>query len=238
MPRYDGPLLSANGLTRAYGRLQVLRGLDLTLESGDALAVVGANGAGKTTLLRVLAGLMRPSAGEVRVEGRLLSAGDPDARRPLGLVSHHSLLYDDLSLLDNLMFAARLYGLRDPRRTSLAALETVGLGSRADESPRRLSRGMVQRAAIARALLHQPSVLLMDEPFTGLDSPAALQLRALLAAHAGAGRALVIVTHQLAEAWELASRIAVLVGGRWALEERRTGDVGAFLPRYHALTSA
>ncbi|MBA2626815.1 MAG: ABC transporter ATP-binding protein, partial [Gemmatimonadales bacterium] len=166
MPRYDGELLTATGLTRSYGPLQVLRGIDLSLHAGEALAVVGPNGAGKTTLLRLLAGLMRPSSGEVRIHGRKLAAGDPDARRPLGLVSHHSLLYDDLSILDNLMFAARLYGLRDPRRTSLRALESVGLGLRATDSPRQLSRGMVQRVAIARALLHEPSVLLLDEPFT------------------------------------------------------------------------
>ena len=236
MPPYDGPLLAAGALARSYGPLKVLRGIDLSLSAGETLMVAGPNGAGKTTLLRVLAGLMRPSAGEVRVMGRRLSHSDPDARRPIGLVSHQSLLYDDLTLLENLAFAARLYGMRPARDVARRALEAVGLAERADATPRQLSRGMVPRGAIARALLHEPSVLLLDEPFTGLDARAADAFRELLVARIARGRAVVIVTHQLAEAWELASRVAVLMGGRLALDEPRRGAVADFLPRYHVAT--
>jgi heme ABC exporter ATP-binding subunit CcmA len=236
MPWSDGPrLLEAVGLCRSYGRRRVLRDLDLTVAAGEAVAVAGPNGAGKTTLLRVLAGLTRPERGEVRLEGRPLGRDAPEVRRAVGLVSHQTLLYDDLTLQENLTFAARLYGLADPAAVARAALEEAGLGSRADESPRRLSRGLAQRAAIARALLHRPRLLLLDEPFTALDAAASERLRAELRARRAQGLGIVLVTHQLGEAWEAATRIAVLVDGRWACDEGLAGPVEAFLPRYQEL---
>jgi heme ABC exporter ATP-binding subunit CcmA len=241
MPSSDGtgpPLLVATGLRRSYGRLRVLRDLDLTVTAGEAVAVVGPNGAGKTTLLRLLAGLMRPDRGEIRVEGHPLRRDAPAVRRAVGLVSHQSLLYDDLTLVENLTFAARLYGIPRPAGAARAALEQAGLGPRADESPRRLSRGLAQRAAIARALLHRPRLLLLDEPFTALDAAAAERLREELRARLREGLGLVIVTHHLAEVWDVATRIAVLVDGRWACDERPAGPVEHFLPRYHGLIGA
>jgi heme ABC exporter ATP-binding subunit CcmA len=232
MPSRDGePLLAARGLRRSFGRLRVLRDVDLTLAAGDLLAVAGPNGAGKSTLLRVVAGLSRPSAGEVRIEGRRL-AGNPEARRTIGLLSHQSLLYDDLTLAENLAFAARLYGLPRPAEAARAALAAAGLGDRADHQPRRLSRGLLQRAAIARALLHGPRVLLLDEPFTALDAAAAQQLRATLAERRNEGLGVLVVTHHLGEVWDVATRVAVMVDGRWAAEEARAGSLEAFLPRY------
>jgi heme exporter protein A len=228
-------LLSARGLTRAFGALQVLRGVDLDVRPGELLAVAGANGAGKTTLLRLLAGLMRPTAGEVRVRGRRLTRDDPAPRRAIGLLSHHSFLYDDLTPAENLRFTARLYGLGDGAAAARDALEEVGLSARADTPVRHLSRGLLQRAAIARALLHQPDILLLDEPFTGLDAPSADRFRALLAAQLARGRALVLVSHHLAEAWDLATRVAVLVGGRWRLEGARPADLREFHARYAEL---
>ncbi|MBA2458557.1 MAG: heme ABC exporter ATP-binding protein CcmA [Gemmatimonadales bacterium] len=238
MPSSDGLVLEARGLSRSFGRMRVLRDVDLTLAAGEALAVAGPNGAGKTTLLRLLAGLMRPSAGEIRVLGRQLTRGSGETRRALGLVSHQSLLYDDLTLLENLIFAARLYGLPHPRDAALAALESAGLAGRAGESPRRLSRGLAQRAAIARALLHGPRVLLMDEPFTALDAAAADRLREELRRRLAGGLGLVVVTHHLSEVWPVANRVAVLVEGRWASDEPRTGPLDGFLPRYHGLIGA
>ncbi len=235
MPPCEGPLLAAAGLERAFGALRALRGVDVAVEAGETLAVAGPNGAGKSTLLRLLAGLMRPSAGSVTIDGRAVSAGDPDSRRPIGLVSHQSLLYDDLTLLENLAFAARLHGLADPRGAARRSLDEAGLADRRDDLPRLLSRGMLQRAAIARAIIHDPRVLLLDEPFTGLDAASAARFRELLAERAARGRAVVLVTHQLAEAWDLATRVAVLVAGRWALDEPRAGPVSDFLPRYAAL---
>lgn len=238
MPSSDGaagPLLAATGLRRSYGRLRVLHQLDLTVQGGEAVAVAGPNGAGKTTLLRVLAGLARPERGEIRIEGRQLRRDTPEVRRAIGLVSHQSLLYDDLTLTENLTFAARLYGVPHPMAAARAALEAAGLGGRAEESPRRLSRGLAQRAAIARALLHRPRLLLLDEPFTALDAVAAERLREELRARLREGLGLVIVTHHLGEVWDVASRIAVLVGGRWVCDEPRSGAIEHFLPRYQGL---
>ena len=231
----DAPLLSAHGLVRAFGALQVLRGVDLEVRAGEMLAVAGPNGAGKTTLLRLLAGLMRPSAGEVRIRGLQPTRDDPGPRRAIGLLSHHTFLYDDLTPAENLHFTARLYGLADAAGAARAALEEVGLTARADTPVRHLSRGLLQRAAIARALLHQPDILLLDEPFTGLDAPSADRFRALLAAQLARGRALVLVSHHLAEAWDLATHVAVLSGGRWALEGSRPSDLAAFHARYAEL---
>jgi heme exporter protein A len=239
MPSHDGPsLLDVRGLQRTFGRVRILHGIDLSLQPGEVLVVAGPNGAGKTTLLRLLAGLMRPSAGEIRVLGQRLSHPSAPVRRVIGLLSHQSLLYDDLSLRENLIFTARLYSLDRPDTVAAEALQAAGLTDRADALPRKLSRGLLQRAAIARAMLHRPRLMLLDEPFTALDAPAAERLRADLRNRVSAGTALVIVTHHLEEAWQLATRVAVLVQGRWAAEEARQGPLDAFLPRYHRLLGA
>jgi len=234
MPRSDSAetLLTAAGIRRSFGSVQVLRGVSLTLRAGEAIAIAGPNGAGKTTLLRILAGLMRATAGEVHVLGERLERGSTAVRRSIGLLSHQSLLYDDLTIHENLTLAARLYGLASPRETAAAALEAAGLSARAAELPPRLSRGLLQRAAIARALLHQPRILLLDEPFTALDAAAADRLRASLRAQLAGGLGLVIVTHHLAEVWELATHVAVMTAGHWVVDEPRGGRLEEFLPRY------
>ena len=239
MPSHDGTfLLEAHGLQRSFGRVRILRGVDLSLREGEALAIVGPNGAGKTTLLRILAGLMRPTAGQVKILGQPLERRSAQIRSAIGLLSHQSLLYDDLTLLENLTFAARLYGLSRPREVAEIALAQAGLEDRADELPRRLSRGLLQRAAIARAVLHRPRLLLLDEPFTSLDATAADRLRVDLRRRLTEGLGVVLVTHHLTEAWDLASRVAVLVNGSWAADEPRRGTVDDFLPRYYGLIGA
>lgn len=232
MPLAEEPLARARGLERRYGAIRALRGVDLTLDQGEVLLVLGPNGAGKSTLLRSLAGLLRLESGSVWVAGRLLTRDDPDARRPIGLLSHQSMLYDELTLAENLVLAARLYDLPAPAERAERALAEQGLLERKDDRPRQLSRGMLQRAAIARALLHQPRLLLLDEPFTGLDAVAADRLRGLLTSLATPDRGLVIVTHHASEAWQLATRVGVLAQGRWALEGPRPTDLSAFQQRY------
>jgi heme exporter protein A len=238
-PSHDGTLvLEARGLRRAFGRVRILHGLDLSLRSGEALVIVGPNGAGKSTLLRLLAGLTRPSSGDISILGESLDKGSGRVRRHIGLLSHQSLLYDDLTLLQNLTFTARLYGLNPPGHVARAALEVAGLADRAADLPRRLSRGLLQRAALARAMLHQPRLLLLDEPFNALDAVSSEKLRADLRERLAGGMSLVVVTHHLAEMWELASRVAVLVEGRWATDETRQGTLDAFLLRYQRLIGA
>ena len=234
MPSSDGALLEAFDLHRAYGPARVLRGVGVRLAAGEALAVVGPNGAGKTTLLRVLAGLVRPGRGEVRVLGRPLHRGDHDARRPVGFLPHQSLLYDDLTVRENVVFAARLFGLSDPAGAARRVLDELDLAARAGDRPRNLSRGLLQRAALARALVHTPRLILLDEPFTALDTAGAERLRALLQARLVAGAGIILVTHQLSETWDLATRVGVLSAGRWALEGPREGALADFAPRWEA----
>jgi heme exporter protein A len=181
---------------------------------------------------------MRPTAGDIQVLGRSGVRGSDAIRSAIGLLSHQSLLYDDLTLLENLEFAARLHSLDQPRMVAAAALEAAGLSERGSELPRRLSQGLLQRAAIARALVHSPRVLLLDEPFTALDSTAAERLRSNLRARLDRGAGLIVVTHHLAEVWDLASRVAVLVAGRWVADGPRSGSLNDFLPRYRELTGA
>jgi heme exporter protein A len=231
-PAADPPHLHAEGIQRRFGAARVLRGVDLTVRAGELQVIAGPNGAGKTTLLRTLAGLSRPSAGKVSVFGHSLRE-HPEYRRELGLLSHASILYDDLTPRENLVFAGRLYHLESPEAAADQALAAVGLTHRAGDPVRRLSRGMVQRVAIARALLHQPRVLLLDEPFTGLDVPSTVRVLEVLRAQLAAGRALILVTHNLAEVWSLATRISVLVRGVWVIDESRPADRDGFMDRLH-----
>jgi heme exporter protein A len=181
---------------------------------------------------------MRPSAGEVRVLGERLNGVSDRRRSAIGFLSHQSLLYDDLTLEENLVFAARLQGVPRPRAAATAALSAAGLAERSAELPKKLSRGLLQRVAIARTLLHSPRILLLDEPFTGLDAVASERLRTELGMRMGEGVGAVVVTHHLSEIWDLATRVAVLIDGRWAIEEARTGSVDTFLARYYGMTRA
>jgi heme exporter protein A len=217
-------------LERRFGAARALSGVSLSVHAGECHLVVGPNGAGKSTLLRQLAGLARPSAGSVTIEGQQL-ARQPLARRRIGLLSHQSQLYGELTAIENLEFAARLYGIADPSGTARARLAAVGLADRAKQPVRSLSRGMVQRVAIARALLHGPRLLLLDEPFSGLDAQSSEQTLALLSAERSAGHALVLVTHDPHEAWDLATHAHLLVRGAWAFGGPREPALDGFLRR-------
>jgi len=225
------PLLHATSLERRFGAIRVLRGISLTARAGECHLIVGPNGAGKSTLLRILAGLARPNGGSVTLDGTA-PGREPTSRRAIGLLSHQSHLYDDLSAAENLGFAARLYGLADPAGTARGRLAALGLLERADEPVRRLSRGLLQRVAIARALLHDPRLLLLDEPFTGLDPHATAQVTTMLRAELLRGAAVVLVSHEVREAWPLATHAYALIGGAWALSGPVTGSAEQFLARY------
>jgi heme exporter protein A len=225
------------GVTKRFGHVRALRGIDFRLAVGESLAVFGPNGAGKTTLLRVLAGLLKPDSGEVLFGGQRLVRGNASHRRRVGLISHHSLLYDGLTAAENLAFYARLYGIAGPRAAAARALAGVGLEARAADQVGTFSRGMIQRLAIARALLHDPEVMLLDEPFSGLDQRAAAALRDLLGRLRAEQRTMVLVTHNIDEGLELATQVAIQVAGRFASLGRRDGDLAAYRARYAEATA-
>ncbi len=197
-------------LGRAYGERVVLREVSFTLPAGATVAVFGANGAGKTTLLRILAGLLRPHAGEVRVLGAALPKEAWKVRGRIGLLGHEPLLYRDLTVRENLRFHARLHDV--PEERAIALVEQVGLRGRDDDPVRTLSRGMAQRAAIARALLHEPDLLLLDEPLANLDPGGAEAIEPLLR-----GPARVLISHDAEEGLRAADWVLGLRGGRQAL---------------------
>ena len=230
-------VLQVAGLAKRFGHVRALSGVDFSLEAGESLAVFGPNGAGKTTLLRVLAGLLEPDSGSVRFSGAALVRGDAPHRRRVGLISHHSLLYDGLTAAENLVFYARLYSLAEPKAAAAGALAGVGLEGRAGDPVGTFSRGMVQRLAIARALLHDPDVMLLDEPFSGLDQRAAATLRALLSRLRAERRTMVLVTHNIDEGLELATHVAIQVAGRFVSLGPREGDLAAYRARYAEATA-
>jgi heme exporter protein A len=207
-------LLELRGITKRFGPVRALRGVDLAIPPGETLALLGANGAGKSTLLRIVAGLSRPDDGEVLVGGRPASADPAHLRRRLGHVSHHTMLHDSLSARENLRFAGRLHGVAQLRSRIDQLLRSLDVLERADEPVRHLSRGMQQRVAVARALLHDPDVLLLDEPWTGLDQSASRVLASLLQAVRRRHRTVVVVTHDVARALEGSDRVVVLHRGR------------------------
>ncbi len=230
--------VEVRGVERAFGHVRALRGVSFALRAGESLTVFGPNGAGKTTLLRVLAGLLRPQRGDVLLDGRPLERSDAAHRRRAGLIAHYSLLYDGLTAAENLAFYARLYALPDRDAAVRRALEGVGLEARADDLAGTFSRGMVQRLAIARALLHEPRIVLLDEPFSGLDQRAAATLRELLMRLRAERRTMVLVTHNLDEGLELATHVAIQVAGRFVECGPVDGDLAAYRRRYAEATAA
>jgi heme exporter protein A len=248
-PRLDeverGPaMIELRKLTKAFGSKVALRGVDLRVEAGESLVIFGPNGAGKSTLIRILSSLSRPTGGRVLIGGLDLATHADGIRRYLGVVSHAPLLYDSLTAEENLRFFAQLYGMKDPAPRIAEMLERVGLTARRNDLVRTFSRGMVQRLAIARALLHDPQVLLLDEPDTGLDPQAAEMLHGLLVQLSGRNsnaanpqisksatqqggeftdqrisdaatqRTIVTVTHSIERGLAIADRLIILAGGR------------------------
>jgi heme exporter protein A len=212
-----------------------VNGVDFTLRAGECLALFGPNGAGKTTLLRVLAGLLRPSEGSVRLAGKQ-SRDDAEARGMVGLISHQTMLYGPLTARENTEFAARLYGVREARGAATRALDRMRMLGHADVPVRALSRGMQQRVSIARAIVHEPAVVLLDEPYTGLDAAGGAALTEMLHQLRSHGATLVLVTHNVDEGLALASHAAVMLDGRFVRFETTDSIVARqFASEYRAL---
>lgn len=208
------PFLEVEGLSRAYGHVRALEDVSFGLDEGELMIVVGPNGAGKTTLVRTLARLSRPTAGTVRLGGEDWLRASAERQREVGVLSHATYLYDRLTAIENLRFYARLYGLADPDGRARRALDEAGLNGLADRRAGTLSRGQAQRLSIARAVLHEPRLLLLDEPLAGLDPHSVRRLLGALAELRSAGRAILFTTHDLARVPGSASCFLVLVDGR------------------------
>jgi heme ABC exporter ATP-binding subunit CcmA len=217
--------VAVDGVWKFYGDYPALRDVRLDAAAGACLALIGRNGAGKTTLLRIMAGFSRPGRGEVRICGT--APRDTATRRRIGFLGHGISVYDELSAIENLTLFARLYGLQEPRQAAAEWLERTGLERVANGLVREFSRGMRQRLAVARAFLHNPSVLLLDEPFTALDDRAIAVLQRLLREALAEGKTVVMSTHQLREALELATDVALLNRGRVAFAGPRTAEMVA-----------
>jgi heme exporter protein A len=230
--------IEADGLDFSFGPSQVLRGLVLQVERGTATAVFGLNGAGKTTLLKILAGLLKPEAGTVRIEGIEPSQHPTEFRRLIGVISHQPYVYPQLTGRENLEFYGRLYGLKDPRAETGRALDEMGLVEAADRAASAYSRGMLQRLAVGRALLHDPPVLLLDEPFTGLDQQAREKLEGVLSTIQDGRRTVLMTSHDIEAGLHLADNVAVLAGGRIVMESSTIGlEYAGFLARYREVTT-
>jgi heme exporter protein A len=208
-------------LVKRFGLKVILRGLDFSVQQGEFVALLGPNGAGKTTFLRILASLSRPSMGQVQVAGHQLPHEAAKVRAKLGVVSHMPLLYPDLTAEENLQFYGRMYGIADfaPRITEV--LDMVGLENRRKDLVRTFSRGMQQRLSIGRAVIHNPEVMLFDEPYTGLDQDASEMLDEVLRSVAAEGRTVVMTSHDLTRAEDLATRFDILSRGVIAASAKR-----------------
>ncbi|MFQ5616772.1 MAG: heme ABC exporter ATP-binding protein CcmA [Anaerolineales bacterium] len=214
-------MITVHKLIKRFGPKTVLRRLDFEAERGEFVGLLGPNGAGKTTFLRVLASLSKPTMGDVRISNFPLPQQAAAVRRRLGVVLHQPLLYGDLTAEENLRFYGRMYGLSDLDSHIREMLELVGLARRRRDLVRTFSRGMQQRLSIGRAVIHDPDVLLFDEPYTGLDQDAATMLDDVLRRVAAQGRTIVMTSHDLARIADLASRFDVLSRGVIAASARR-----------------
>ncbi len=204
--------LEVTGVWKYYGDFAALRDIGFHVTPGSTVALLGRNGAGKTTLLRILAGLSKPSRGSVTINGS--SVREEATRRRIGVLGHGISLYDELSAAENLSLFARLYGVADPEKRVDEMLERTDLKRVRDGLAREFSRGMRQRLAVARVFLHDPEILILDEPFTALDDRAIAVLQSLLSDMHARGRTIVMSTHQLREALELATHVAMIQRGK------------------------
>ncbi|MBA3973160.1 MAG: heme ABC exporter ATP-binding protein CcmA [Candidatus Solibacter sp.] len=215
--------LAIEGVWKFYGDFPALRDISFNVEPGSCVALLGRNGAGKTTLLKILAGLSRPARGQVKLFGQ--DAAERSSRASIGVLGHGIGIYDELSAIENLRLFAGLYGLPEPERRAMEWLERTGLERVRDGLVREFSRGMRQRLAVARAFLHNPRLLLLDEPFTALDDRAIAVLQTVLRDALAEGRTVLMSTHQLREALELATHVALINRGKLAFSGSRTREM-------------
>lgn len=213
-------MIEVSSLRKSYGSVDALRGIDLKVETGEFLTLFGPNGAGKTTLLKILSTIIKPTSGKVIIDGLEINEAHQDIRRKIGVISHKTFLYGDLSALENLLFYSRIYNLPNPEERSRELIREVGLEGRENHLVRTFSRGMEQRLSIARALIHEPNIIFLDEPYSGLDQHAALMLRNLLKKLHTETRTIIMTTHNILHGLEISDRIVIQLAGRIVYADR------------------
>ena len=218
-----GPAIDVQGVSKAYGRSIALNDISLSVPWGTVLTVFGANGSGKTTLIKVLATLSKPDVGKVSIGGLDPRRDGPYARRLIGVLTHDPLLYDDLTARENLRFAARMFGIESPGERIEAVADKLDVASRLDQRVGTLSHGWKKRFSLARALLHDPPILLMDEPESGLDAQALTGLGDLLREESEPRRTVVLTTHNFERGIEFSDEVAILAKGRMVYRESTSG---------------
>ncbi|NQT72150.1 MAG: heme ABC exporter ATP-binding protein CcmA [Chloroflexi bacterium] len=231
--------IEAKGLSKSFGGLFALKGIDLSINEGECVALFGPNGAGKTTLIKVLTTLSRPANGKVLIAGEDIKKNAVAVRRRIGVVSHQTFLYDNLTAYENLKFYGKMYDVPDLEQRIVDVITKVGLESRLRDRVGIFSRGMQQRLSIARAILHDPPIMLLDEPETGLDEQARSTLSELLKTLVAGNRTVLLTTHNLEWGFALADRLAILVKGKIVYEDSKQSlDMTTFRETYNRCVGA
>lgn len=210
----EGACVRTEGITKSFGHIRALRGVDLTVCAGESWLILGPNGAGKTTLMGILSLLLKPTEGELIINGVKAVKSETELRQEIGVISHQTFLYGDLTAHENLVFYGRLYSVPDCKESALIMIKEVGLEDWAHERVRKFSRGMQQRLAIARAMLHRPSILLLDEPYTGLDQHGVISFRNMLRRYHTDERIIIMTSHNLSAGFAECTDLAILTGGK------------------------
>lgn len=227
--KYKNELVTLDRVSKNYGHVKALHGVSFAIEAGSFVSIFGPNGAGKSTLLKILSHQTYPTGGEVLYSGVPLKKLDDSFRKKFGVISHQPFVYENLSALENLSFYASLYGVSDAQERACYLLKKVDLYSRRNDPVRTYSRGMLQRVSIARALVHDPEIIFLDEPYTGLDSVASKNLTDLLAEQISGNKTIVMVTHDLKIGLELATRAIIIKKGEAVFNEKKENiDCGRF----------
>ena len=232
-------MIEIENVVKEFGRKGVINGIDLRIEKGDYLVILGPNGAGKTTLLKLISTLLRPSDGTIKIDGYDVKEDGLEVRRRIGVLGHVSYLYDELSAFENLRFYAKMYGVTLGLEEIKAVLSRVKLAHRMNDLVGTYSRGMKQRLAIARAIIHKPKILLLDEPYTGLDLNGRKILTDMLREFQKQGITTVMVTHDIERGYEMGNRLAVIIDGKIAADLRKEDmSIEDFKNRYAGLMGA
>lgn len=213
-------MIEVSRLWKSYGPVDALRGIDLNIKKGEFLTVFGPNGAGKSTLLKILSTIIKPTSGTVSIDGIDISSANEAARNRIGVISHKAFLYGNLTARENLFFYGKLYDVPKLNERVPDLLREVGLHQRANDMVRTFSRGMLQRLTIARAIIHNPAIILLDEPYTGLDQHAARMLRNLLKKLHTEDKTIIMTTHDMTNGLEVSDRIVIQLHGKVVFEDR------------------